>query len=195
MFKEWGFLLGEIWVLLLIAGGLGLLAGWIIWGRQIDPEPQGGIEEDRLKAELQKVRAEQAVDHAKMAQLQHQLDLSHVAIADAIHAAPPTPNAPGDLDGDGIVEGPDEGRRPAALPAPEDGQGDDLRLIKGIGPKLAALCNEMGFWHFYQIANWTDQEVAWVDSNLTGFKGRVSRDNWVDQARTLTATGFAKRPD
>ncbi len=49
--------------------------------------------------------------------------------------------------------------------------------------------NELGFYHFDQIAAWTADEVAWVDANLKGFKGRVSRDNWVDQAKTLAAGG------
>ena len=78
-----------------------------------------------------------------------------------------------------------EGSRPAALDAPRDGKADDLKQIKGIGPKLEKLCNSMGFWHFDQIANWTPQEVAWVDANLQGFKGRVTRDNWVAQAKFL----------
>lgn len=93
-----------------------------------------------------------------------------------------------------ISEG--EGTRPAALDAPRDGAADDLKQIKGIGPKLEKLCNSMGFWHFDQIANWTPEEVAWVDANLEGFKGRVSRDNWIDQAKTLASGGqteFSKR--
>jgi predicted flap endonuclease-1-like 5' DNA nuclease len=56
----------------------------------------------------------------------------------------------------------------------------------------------MGYYHFDQIAAWTDKEVAWVDENLQGFKGRVSRDNWVDQAKILASGGeteFSKRVD
>ena len=55
----------------------------------------------------------------------------------------------------------------------------------GIGPNLEELCNRLGFFHFDQIASWTDDEVTWVDANLNGFQGRVSRDNWVDQAKAL----------
>ncbi|MBS3981762.1 MAG: NADH-quinone oxidoreductase subunit E, partial [Rhodobacteraceae bacterium] len=73
--------------------------------------------------------------------------------------------------------------------APRDGKADDLKLIVGIGPKLEALCNRLGFFHFDQIANWTEAEVAWVDENLEGFKGRVTRDKWVVQARILAAGG------
>ncbi|UXX83972.1 hypothetical protein [Roseovarius pelagicus] len=69
-------------------------------------------------------------------------------------------------------------------------------MIKGVGPKLEALLNRLGFYHFDQISNWTAAEVAWVDQNLEGFKGRVSRDNWVEQARILSEGGeteFANR--
>ncbi|MBF9045229.1 NADH:ubiquinone oxidoreductase, partial [Rhodobacterales bacterium HKCCE4037] len=92
----------------------------------------------------------------------------------------------------------DAGTRPAALDGPRGGQADDLKRIKGVGPKLEKLCNELGFYHFDQIANWSADEVAWVDANLQGFKGRVSRDNWVEQARLLAAGGeteFSKKVD
>jgi len=75
------------------------------------------------------------------------------------------------------------------MDAPRDGEGDDLKAIKGIGPKLETLCNSLGFYHFDQIASWTPEEVAWVDQNLEGFKGRVTRDNWVEQAKTLASGG------
>ena len=81
------------------------------------------------------------------------------------------------------AEGP--GIRPAALKAPRTGGADDLKQIKGIGPKLEKLCHSLGFYHFDQIAVWTPDEIAWVDQNLEGFKGRVVRDDWVAQAREL----------
>lgn len=89
-----------------------------------------------------------------------------------------------------------EGTRPEALDAARDGKADDLKMIKGVGPKLELMLNELGFYHFDQIAAWSADEVAWVDQNLKGFKGRVSRDNWVEQASTLAAGGtteFASR--
>lgn len=92
----------------------------------------------------------------------------------------------------------DEGLKPATLSAPQGGQADNLKEIKGIGPKLEAMLHEMGFFHFFQIADWTTAELAWVDDNLSGFKGRASRDNWVEQAKTLANGGeteFSKRVD
>jgi len=80
-------------------------------------------------------------------------------------------------------------KRPRALKAPRRGRPDDLKLIWGIGPALEALCNRLGFFHFDQVAAWTGEEIAWVDDNLEGFRGRVSRDRWVAQARHLAAGG------
>ncbi|MGV6839434.1 MAG: NADH-quinone oxidoreductase subunit NuoE [Planktomarina sp.] len=88
------------------------------------------------------------------------------------------------------------GKRPEALKEARSEGADDLKLIKGVGPKLEKLCNKLGFFHFDQVAKWTAEEVAWVDENLEGFKGRVTRDDWVDQAKILAAGGeteFSKR--
>ncbi|MEJ8560980.1 NADH-quinone oxidoreductase subunit NuoE [Yoonia sp. GPGPB17] len=73
---------------------------------------------------------------------------------------------------------------PETLSAPRDGSADDLKKISGVGPKLEAVLNELGFWHFDQIAKWTADEVAWVDSRLK-FKGRIERDDWMAQAAEL----------
>jgi len=89
-----------------------------------------------------------------------------------------------------------EGSRPETLDGPREGGADDLKKIKGVGPKLETLLNSMGFYHFDQIAAWKPAEVAWVDENLEGFKGRVSRDDWVEQARLLASGGeteFSKK--
>ena len=79
--------------------------------------------------------------------------------------------------------------KPQGLQAARGGKPDDLKIIKGIGPKLEALCHSLGFYHFDQIAHWTAEEIAWVDDNLEGFKGRVTRDAWVEQAKILAAGG------
>lgn len=81
------------------------------------------------------------------------------------------------------------GIKPETLTEPRASGADDLKLIKGIGPKLETQLNSMGFFHFDQIAKWGQDEVAWVDQNLEGFKGRASRDNWVDQSQKLARGG------
>lgn len=74
---------------------------------------------------------------------------------------------------------------PMVLDAPRDDAADDLTLLKGVGPKLAVGLNKAGIYHFDQIAAWTTSEVAWVDENIAGVRGRASRDGWVDQAKSL----------
>ncbi|TVS04585.1 MAG: NADH-quinone oxidoreductase subunit E [Rhodobacteraceae bacterium] len=87
------------------------------------------------------------------------------------------------------------GTRPEMLKKAK-GKPDDLKKIKGVGKKLEKQLNELGVFHFWQIANWGTEEIAWVDENLVGFRGRVSRDDWVTQAKILSEGGeteFSKR--
>ncbi|HMQ93754.1 MAG TPA: endonuclease [Amaricoccus sp.] len=91
-----------------------------------------------------------------------------------------------------------EPARPAGLEAARGGAADDLKRIKGVGPKLEALLNSLGYYHFDQIAAWSAAEVAWIDAHLEGFHGRATRDEWVPQAKLLAAgeeTEFSKRVD
>ena len=80
---------------------------------------------------------------------------------------------------------------PAAIGAP-----DDLKRIKGLGPKLATLLATLGITRFDQIAAWSEADIAEVDRFLGTFQGRIARDNWVEQARLLAAgddAGFAAK--
>jgi predicted flap endonuclease-1-like 5' DNA nuclease len=79
---------------------------------------------------------------------------------------------------------------PARLKAPRKGKADDLKEIEGIGPALEKLVNEMGFFHFDQIAGWTDADVALIDSEMKTFKGRITRDRWVAQAKIIVTEGL-----
>lgn len=74
--------------------------------------------------------------------------------------------------------------------------GDDLTVIKGLGPKLAKLLNSHGVTSYAQIASWDEAEIDRVDALLDRFKGRIRRDSWVEQAKLLAAgdqTGFADK--
>lgn len=86
----------------------------------------------------------------------------------------------------------DVGTRPAALAAPHGGKADDLKEIEGVGPALEKLCHELGIFHFDQIAGWGPAEVAWMDGNLKGFRGRVTRDKWVAQAKIIVTEGLER---
>ena len=86
---------------------------------------------------------------------------------------------------------------PAALPvgnpkiAAAVGSPDNLRLIKGVGPKLNGLLNKLGVTRFDQIAAWQAGEIAEVDQYLEAFSGRITRDSWIDQAKFLAKDDIA----
>ncbi len=79
-------------------------------------------------------------------------------------------------------------KKPRTMKAPRKAGADDLKQLKGVGPKLESTLNDLGFWHFDQIAQWGADEIAWVDDNLS-FKGRIERDGWIEQAKTLAEGG------
>ncbi|MBU6207230.1 MAG: hypothetical protein KGQ42_06040 [Alphaproteobacteria bacterium] len=81
------------------------------------------------------------------------------------------------------------GERPNIAPAV--GAPDNLRLIKGIGPKLETLCADLGVCRFDQIAAWEEADITEVDRHLIGFHGRIIRDKWVDQAGFLARNDMA----
>ncbi len=86
---------------------------------------------------------------------------------------------------------------PKGIIKPRNGKKDDLVRIKGIGLKTEAKLNSLGIFHYDQIANWTKEEIGWVNSFLH-FSGRIEREDWVSQAKILRDgedTEFAKRVD
>ena len=56
----------------------------------------------------------------------------------------------------------------------------------GYDAKLEGLLHENGVFHFDQIAAWTSSEIAYMDDKLS-FKGRIERDNWIEQAAGFAA--------
>ncbi|MEY8096462.1 NADH-quinone oxidoreductase subunit NuoE [Falsihalocynthiibacter sp. S25ZX9] len=82
-------------------------------------------------------------------------------------------------------------KKPRTMTAPRKAGADDLKLLSGVGPKLETTLNELGFFHFDQIAKWGAEEVSWVDARLK-FKGRIERDGWIEQATALAAASDKK---
>jgi len=76
--------------------------------------------------------------------------------------------------------------KPILLKEPKEGVKDNLQLIKGIGNVLEKVLNDMGVFHFEQIANWTEKEIKWIDKSIA-FPGRIKRENWVEQAKKLAS--------
>lgn len=68
-------------------------------------------------------------------------------------------------------------------------QAHDLKLIKGVGPKLEELLHENGVTRFAQIADWDDAQIDHYAELIGRMGGRIRSDDWVAQARTLAEGG------
>lgn len=88
-----------------------------------------------------------------------------------------------------LADGSFEGRRPTnLLAAARDGKADDLTLIKGVGPVIAADLNRLGIWHFDQVAALDDDEMCYA-SAFAGAGGRGLAENWREDAGILAHGG------
>ncbi|MEZ2130269.1 MULTISPECIES: 5' DNA nuclease [unclassified Sinorhizobium] len=76
--------------------------------------------------------------------------------------------------------------------ARKSAKADDLKMISGIGPKLQQVLNDRGIRTFLDIASWTDADVARLDDEL-GFNGRISRDDWIGQAKAFAIKDRTKK--
>jgi NADH-quinone oxidoreductase subunit E len=77
--------------------------------------------------------------------------------------------------------------KPETLTAPRGGKADDLKLIYGVGPKLERRLNQLGIYHFDQIAGLTAESVRWLEDQLDDAFGSAARDKWVEQAGKLAS--------
>ncbi|WP_305096719.1 hypothetical protein [Croceibacterium aestuarii] len=170
-------LLKENLLFIVIALVIGLVVAWWIFSASrkttIEREPAG---DDRLAAGAKRNQA--LIDAAP-------------AASPAAEVPPPTPEG---LAGIGtVVAAEAEQVQPAEPPVAAP---DDLKKIKGVGPKVEKLLHGMGITTFAQIAAWDDADVERVDAALGTFAGRIARDDWRTQARYLAAgdsAGYEQR--
>lgn len=75
--------------------------------------------------------------------------------------------------------------RPGWLLGHPQGHADNLKKIRGVGRVLERTMNDLGVFHFRQIAGWTSSDVEWIASHIDIYPDRIERDGWIDQAREL----------
>ncbi len=102
------------------------------------------------------------------------------AAAPTVAAAAPAAPTSADAAGSGLP-----GQKPSGLGAP-DGAADNLKLIKGIGPKNETVLQGLGVYHFHQIAVWSPDNAVWTGHHMA-FPGRIEREHWIPQAQLLAA--------
>lgn len=89
-------------------------------------------------------------------------------------------------------------KKPASKPkviytdGPTDGEPDDLKQIKGIGPKFEGDLHSKGIYYFRQIGAWKVADIKMVEELIDSIPGRIKRDEWVKQAKALAKASNAK---
>jgi predicted flap endonuclease-1-like 5' DNA nuclease len=81
---------------------------------------------------------------------------------------------------------------PLLLDAP--GSPDDLKLIVGIGPVIERMLYQLGIGTYRQIARLSERDIDDIDARLPEFPGRIRRDGWVTQARSLHVAKYGSNP-
>ena len=98
---------------------------------------------------------------------------------DEIDVAPPPVPMAGDFAG-------------IAFPPHSTDHPDELTKLKGVGPKLAGMLNDEGITRYEQLASLDGGELAALEERLGAFKGRLTRDRVVEQARLLASGDTAQ---
>ncbi len=89
---------------------------------------------------------------------------------------------------DATIKKVEKGIKPITLSTPRDGLADDLKDIEGIGIKIENGLYELGIYHYAQIAEWTADNITWIDSHFS-HKGRIAREEWIAQSKRLSVGG------
>ncbi len=167
-----GYLFFQILVWILLAFGLGGIIGWLL--RDFTQALQQG--ED---SESQRVR--RGDEHIMLALLKSEVNEYKARIRTLEQAAATTDSKTAKP----RAERPPvpDSWRPAGLPQPK-GTADDLKKVRGIGPKIEQILNELGIYHYFQIAALNKENIQWLNNHLH-FPGRIERERWVEQTREL----------
>lgn len=161
------------WLALILALIIGLLVAWWLFGRASSVAKPRDRRPDVLDEGAAPAQRNQALIDAPPA---------------AASAIVPPPAAGGMAGiGEIVAVAAQDTVEAATPPAVTETEADDLSQLKGVGPKLVALLHGLGITRFAQIAAWSDEDITDIDAQLGNFKGRITRDNWVEQAKFLAS--------
>ena len=62
---------------------------------------------------------------------------------------------------------------------------EDLTKINGIGPYIEQKLNDIGIYTYDQISKFSEKDIVLITEMIDFFPGRIERDNWVGQAKSL----------
>lgn len=182
-----GYVISEILICLLIAASIGFLMGWY-WqwlGWEKKEANLEGLFSSRLEncnshcADL-KMRSEDLA--RKLAKERKE----HRRVREQLRELrkPPTNESAPEPASTRKSRQATPGKTPLFFDSPPE-RIDNLKQISGVGPVLEKMLHRLGIYQFDQIAGFADADVIRVAGELGAFRGRITRDNWVEQAKRL----------
>lgn len=196
------YLIVQTFVLLLIAGLLGLILGWYLT-RIAAANARASLQARLRSTEDEKRRLRTELDALTTAK--HNCDTERRLLSDELAdlrarqevventGESTAQNNAQEADSVAIASAAAEAAQALiaetaapAMPGDDNAPADNLQQIKGIGPKIAGILEELGVQRYEQIAAWTPEKVNWVNERLK-FKGRIEREEWIAQATALIA--------
>ncbi len=173
------------WWLFIIALLIGIAVAWLIFAATRKTRVDRSARSDVLDEGAERAKRNQALIDSPALQpeniLANPLDPATVVAAGGQESAMVEPELAAD---------PEPATKPSAEPAgtqaPPSAR-DDLKRIKGVGPKLEKMLNALGVTSFAQIAEWDEADIDRIDPQLGNFQGRIRRDSWVEQAKFLAS--------
>lgn len=184
---------GSLILYMLPGIAIGLLVGWFVF--------RGASKIAVIEAERDAVSAELAATRNEFVRIERELLSAHDQVkpladeVDRLRKEKAARKAAAEAAAEKVTETPSTnaavgwkpGRKlPTFLDAPI-GPTDDLSLLKGVGPRLAAHLREIGVFYYAQIADWSPEEVKLVDAKLDTFRGRIEKDKLIEQSKLLAA--------
>jgi predicted flap endonuclease-1-like 5' DNA nuclease len=155
----------------LIIAGVVLALALLLW-LLLRPRRQRVIEREERPAEPYVARTDRPYVDPPPADIV--APLVTPAPAEQVDVAQPAVPLPGDLAG-------------IAFPPGATDHTDELTRLKGVGPKLEAMLNDLGVTRFEQLASMSEEDLAALDARLGAFAGRLQRDRVAEQARYLAS--------
>lgn len=76
--------------------------------------------------------------------------------------------------------------KPLIRSAPRPRGKDTLSEIDGISKELEVKLNNLGIFHFDQIAKWNPKNCHWVEEYFVLEDNQIEEQNWISQAKNLT---------
>jgi predicted flap endonuclease-1-like 5' DNA nuclease len=156
--------------------------------QQVEAEvEQRGRKIDEQEQQLQRLRKEIGERDQRIEQQKRQLQQLRAQIQERARAAE-ADAAKGRHQGEQRMGTVQQLRLPATASFRDAPKGeDDLKRIRGIGPRFERAPKENGIGRYQQIATWGPAEIEEIAGKIGVNAKRIVRDKWVQRARELEA--------